>query len=336
MASKTPAPTLESLGAKVAELSKEISAQLKAGNHPEPSFAADGPPALPQTSNINLPRMQLVELLTDMLQLACGPNEWILENSFIFNHNPWILDTLDQLDFYGAVPVSGSATYAEIAKHTRLPEVVVRRLLRYAMQHHLFAEETPGSDTVLHTATTAQLVREPALRALTGHCMEEVRAACSQQTEALKKWFRDTAEATEEMDHCGWALGYVEGKPLNGEHFWSFIDSASSPGKPKGWRATRFAEAMQGLSKSFVVGYDAVLEKYDWDALGEATVIDVSCAPSEPIRGLGLIKTKNLASLAGPRVTSACCWPRSTRSSSSSCRTCPTSSPPSRPTSPPL
>ncbi|KAJ1533466.1 hypothetical protein HK405_000491, partial [Cladochytrium tenue] len=78
MAAKTT-PTLETLGAKIAELSKALSAQLKAANHPQPSFAADGSDALPTTPDVQGPRMQLIEAALDLVHLATGPSEYILQ-----------------------------------------------------------------------------------------------------------------------------------------------------------------------------------------------------------------------------------------------------------------
>lgn len=43
-----------------------------------------------------------------------------------------VMDVLNQFDFWSAVPAGGSATYSEIVEATKLPEEVVRRILRYA------------------------------------------------------------------------------------------------------------------------------------------------------------------------------------------------------------
>lgn len=279
-------PTLESLGATVAKLSKELSMQLKAVNHPEPSFAADGPVALPPTPDIQVPRLQLIETLMDMLHLATGPSEYIFQQSFELNHDPFVFDALSQLNFYGAVPVDGSASYADIAAHTRLPESIVRRILRYAMTNHMFAEETPGSDRVVHTSTTAYCVREPLVRSLIAHCMEDAKPSVTRGVDALNKFFVGTTIASEDVAHCAWPMGYEGGKERQID-CWAFLDQHEKPGLPKGYRAKRFAEAMQAITLTSAVGIDVVLESYDWEALGEATIVDVSLTRPPIRRHLG-------------------------------------------------
>lgn len=88
-------PTLESLGATMAELSKVLTTQLKAANHPEPSFAADAPVALPPTPDIRAPRLQLIETLMDMLHLVTRPSEYIFQQCFMLNQDPFVFDALN-------------------------------------------------------------------------------------------------------------------------------------------------------------------------------------------------------------------------------------------------
>lgn len=70
-----------------------------------------------------------------------------------------VMDVLNQFDFFSAVPTGGSATYSEIVERTKLPEEVVRRILRYAFTMRLFAPV--GRDSVKHTATSAYILRTP-------------------------------------------------------------------------------------------------------------------------------------------------------------------------------
>lgn len=124
------------------------------------------------------------------------------------------------------MPLNGSASYAEIARKVRLPEPVVRRLLRYAMQNHLFAEkgDQPGSDRVVHTATTAYIVRVPIVRSLIAYCMENAKPAAACGVEALWKFFEGTEVPTEEQNHCAWPLAYEDGK-ARGEGCWEYLEN---------------------------------------------------------------------------------------------------------------
>ena len=69
------------------------------------------------------------------------------------------LNILNHFDFWSAVPVDGSASYAEIAQRTRLPQDVVYRVVQHATTLRLFAETEPGkpSSRIQHTSRSAAL-----------------------------------------------------------------------------------------------------------------------------------------------------------------------------------
>jgi hypothetical protein len=75
---------LETLGAEVARLSRTVAARLQKGNHPKPSFAADGPATFPHDLEIQQPRLQLIEALTDLLYLATGAGDYLFLHGGFF------------------------------------------------------------------------------------------------------------------------------------------------------------------------------------------------------------------------------------------------------------
>jgi hypothetical protein len=266
--------SIESYGNRIAELAAILSAELRNANHPEPSFAADGPFALPATPEIQGVRLQLIEHLMDMLHLATGPTEYVIQQVFLLNQESFVFDALHRFNFYSAIPLSSSASYGEIASHTHLPESIVRRLLRFAIASHLFAEETPGSDRVVHTSATAFIASQPVIGSLIAHCMEDVKPAAVQGVEALQKWFEGTSQPTEENEHCAFPLAFEDGKRRD-LSFLEFLENYEKPNQPRGFRAIRMGEAMQALPLMATVGVDTVLDLYDWAALADKTVVDV-------------------------------------------------------------
>lgn len=180
-------------------------------------------------------------------------------------------------DIWSKVPLEGSASYADVAAATKLPESIIRRFIRVAMNMHMFREESPGSDRIVHTAASAYIVREPVFKSFIGHCMEDAGDAAVRGVDALDKFFVGHAEATEETIHAPSALAYP------GRTLWEVLADDEGPGKPKGYRATRLAEAMQAISKSSAVATEEAVNVFDWDSLGEAKVVDVSI--SVPKRG---------------------------------------------------
>lgn len=187
-----------------------------------------------------------------------------------------VLDVLNQFDFFSAVPLGGSATYEDIARTTNLAEPIVRRILRHARMMRLFAEAPPGSDAVVHTSNTAFLVKQPLLRSWLTHNLEEVRPACVQTPAALTA-FSSGAKASEEILESGFSLADVDkmGRPTS---FWDYLKHTPA-GKPKGFRSKRFAESMQVASMASAISRDDVVKQgFDWAALGDATVVDVSAS----------------------------------------------------------
>ncbi|KAJ1545574.1 hypothetical protein HK405_007842 [Cladochytrium tenue] len=144
------------------------------------------------------------------------------------------------------------------------------------MTNHLFAVDSASgsTDRVVHTATTAHVARVPTVRSMIAHCMEDVKPAAVQGVEALKMFFEGTDAPTEEKMHCAFPLAYEDAK-RRGTNFFDFIETYEKPGLPKGFRGQRYAEAMQAMTQTSSVGIDAVLKVYDWEALGEATVVDL-------------------------------------------------------------
>lgn len=184
------------------------------------------------------------------------------------------LDVFNQFDFFSAVPLNGSATYSDIARATNLPESIVQRILRYAGAMRLFAEAPPRSETVVHTASSAFLAKNPRMRSWLSHNLEEVRVGTVYVPESLRKYSAGKETSSEELLESGFSIADVD-KTGHPQTFWDYIRHTPK-GKPEGFRANRFAEAMQTAAMASSTNLDDVVKLgFDWDALGEATVVDV-------------------------------------------------------------
>lgn len=73
--------TLDTLSAKVAQLTWSITSYLNSEGLPQPSFAAAGPAAFPAAPELTASRMMLIQSLTDMLHLARGGRDYIFTQS---------------------------------------------------------------------------------------------------------------------------------------------------------------------------------------------------------------------------------------------------------------
>lgn len=191
-----------------------------------------------------------------------------------------VMDVLNQFDFWSAVPAGGSATYGEIVQATKLPEEVVRRILRYAFTMRLFAPV--GRDSVKHTATSAYILRTPPMRSMIAHNAEEVRISDYYFPEALRRFSLGKPTLSQEIYESGWGVADVDktGKLVS---YWDYL-KGQPEGKPAGFREKRFAEAMQAAAAVAGVGvHEYLRDHYDWASLGEAKVIDVSFQCSDQI-----------------------------------------------------
>ncbi|EHK17895.1 uncharacterized protein TRIVIDRAFT_194407 [Trichoderma virens Gv29-8] len=264
--------TLESLLSIVTGLTTTLTTNLRAKNLSEPSFNEDAPGSFPPDQDIQGPRTKLVEALMDMLHLAMGPNEFFMTQNMWLGNEAMALDVLNRFNFWGAVPIGGSASYAEIAVATKLPEEIVRRFLRFGMNIYLFRQESPGSDRIIHTAASAYMARNHHMQSFTSHLLEDVRPATTVMADALQKWLVEHPTPSEEVEHAPFYLASFDGKVVS-RPMWEFLNVDEKEGKPKGYRATRFAEGLQDLGG--MVNTETYVETFDWESLGEATVVDV-------------------------------------------------------------
>lgn len=132
----------------------------------------------------------------------------------------------------------------------------------------MFAEETQGSDRVVHTSATAQVAKVPAMRSFIGHHLEENGRASVELGNALRKFSQGKNEATDDVHESAWALADISktGRPQTP---WEYFEENPVAG-------TRFFEAMAVISRAgSMKSEDVLCTGFDWAALGHATVVDV-------------------------------------------------------------
>jgi 6-hydroxytryprostatin B O-methyltransferase len=137
------------------------------------------------------------------------------------------------------------------------------------MTRHFFTETTAGSGIIEHTSFSAILVTQPAWRDWLGHCLEEVAPASLYLGQALSQK-GETPEASE----CAFAQLHFPDHPEYGNTFGWWANDGE--GDQKGWRAKRFANSMNCLADDPSLRIDVMLGLFDWESLGEGTIIDVS------------------------------------------------------------
>jgi hypothetical protein len=173
------------------------------------------------------------------------------------------------------VPLDGSLSYAELAEGVNLPEALVRRILRHAMTNHIFAENPLGSGHIVHTSTSAFVARNPIYKSWIGHNLEEVTPAAMKLPDALRKFSMGKATPAQELEETAFSLAFSSKTSL-AANFWDSL-SHKVDGKSQADRASRFAEAMQVVHGTSAFDFPRLLKSgFDWESLGEGTVVDVS------------------------------------------------------------
>ncbi|KAG7119009.1 O-methyltransferase lcsG like protein [Verticillium longisporum] len=269
--------TLQSLAAKVTELSASFTKFLEQNKIPQPTFEADSPTTYEGiTPEAFVLRQKLLDSLQDMWYLAQGPSESIF--NYVHNSMPdvAVLNILNHFNFWDAVPLDGSANHATIAKHTSLPQEVVERVLEHATTLRLFAEVTPGrpASGVRHTSRSAALAKNTGLRALVAILLDDAGPPMTLMNRALEQHCKGQTELSQDMTKTAFAVLHNNDGPLGRyKTSWDYIEN-DGEGEKKGWRSRNFVTFMNYLKDIFRLE-QVVLDAYDWKAAGDISVVDL-------------------------------------------------------------
>lgn len=160
-----------------------------------------------------------------------------------------------------AVSIEGSISFADLARSLDVSERILTRILRHAMLNNIFCEPSVGH--VAHSSLSLQLARPGnAIRGVVGHQTETVFPAVAHMVDAHDKY--GTREENVTRTPFNEAFGTDQGALQ-----WVADDPV---------RSARFAESMKGGASSGPFSAVHTVRGFDWDALGEGTVVDVSCA----------------------------------------------------------
>ncbi|KAM7197507.1 O-methyltransferase [Naviculisporaceae sp. PSN 640] len=258
--------SLQSLGSKIARLSATLSQQLHDGKHPQPSFSADGPSSYPRDPHISQSRSELLDALLEMTHLVTGPESYW---AGILNPATDIMavSVLQRFDFFSAVPLNGSASYAEIAKAVKLPEQIVRRFIRVAFASQIFAIDPP--DRVRHNAFSAEAVRKQTLHPFLEYSAAFAFPMLTRGADAIERYFAGRSEPNDDLHACPFSMTLEPDGSERGVTLWEYYEK-----NPE--QAKLFAGTIQHLNSLGVMNSNAALDVFDWAGLGEdVTVVDV-------------------------------------------------------------
>lgn len=268
---------LRALAAEITKLADTFATSLKDQNLPEASFSVDSPMSHKGiTADMFITRQTLCDKLTDMWYLVQGPSESVY--NYVHNVIPdaACLNVLNHFDFWSAVPLEGSASYEEIARHVSLPRDVVARLVQHALTLRLFeeVEDNDAATRVRHTSRSAALARQSGLQALVSSVLDVTGGPMMALTSALEKYSKGKKELTQDMTETAFSLFHSTG-PFGKKHTnsWEYLEN-DGEGERRGWRQQKFVDFMRYIKEIFQLE-GIVLSAYDWASAGKATVVDV-------------------------------------------------------------
>jgi hypothetical protein len=279
--------TLNSLADQIKELANKMTKQLEAENITPITLEADSPikyERLP--GDLFMTRQLLEDALKDIWILSQGPSESVFNYVHMAIPDASCLNILNQFDFWNAVPLTGEASFDEVAKHVHLPVDVVSRVLAHAITMRFFTKPSPTATSVKHTSRSAALAKDSGLVALVQMVLDETGPPMLVLPEALRQYSQGKGELTKNMKETAFKLCHSGGVWGDFENSWDFIENdgvakgeAGYETKSKGWRQRNFVKFMAYIKDLFNTE-DVVAKALDWAGAGDVTVVDVRLTKS--------------------------------------------------------
>lgn len=278
--------TLNGLADQIKELAAKLTKELEADNVPPITLEADSPTKYERhPGDVFMTRQLLEDALKDMWILSQGPSESVFNYVNMAMPDAGCLNVLNQFDFWAAVPLTGEASYDEIAKHVQLPVDVVSRILDHAITMRFFLRDSSTATTVRHSSRSAALAKDDGLVALVQSVLDDTGPPMLVLPEALRKYSQGKSHLTKNMKETAFKLCHSGGTWGDFENSWSFIeDDGVAEGevgyekRSKGWRQRSFVKFMVYIRELFKTEH-LVLNALDWASVGDVTVVDVSHSP---------------------------------------------------------
>ena len=258
------APSIPDLATQIQSNAAVIQSFLTEKSIPPPSFDANAFPFFPGTGPTGLDpfpapsaevmqaRAALRQACETLLQLTTSPAEQMILD-LVAHHSTTCLQYIYHFKIAEAIPVDGSITYAELASTTGLPELTLKRIIRYLMTWRYFYEPVPGS--VAHTAGSKLLI---VMRDTVGYIVDETFSS-GPRIGAVAEMF----PKSEERNHSPWNVAHGIDKPM-----FEYFET-----NPK--RMTRFLGHMDTLGGSQGWNIKHLVNGYDWEGIGKGKVVDI-------------------------------------------------------------
>ncbi|KAF2877121.1 O-methyltransferase-domain-containing protein [Massariosphaeria phaeospora] len=238
---------------------KQLDAALEEKNLPYPSIHVDPLDDLP--AEYQDLRASLANGSNELKKLARGAVMDIMDITFCWTDAVPLL-VIYHYNLAKAVPLEGTASYAEISGSSGLHEDLCRRFIRCAMGSNLF-DEDPATGRVRHTASSRKLATDSQLHDSVGLQLEDIAPAALRLPKVWNRHGHDVGE----QSRTAFSMENQSDLPTFGIY-------AAEPE-----RGRRFGSAMGHYTKGDSWDLRHILTAFDWTApeldYPGATIVDI-------------------------------------------------------------
>ncbi|KAK5170320.1 uncharacterized protein LTR77_004907 [Saxophila tyrrhenica] len=245
---------LVALATRILEQAKALEAYHEKQDTPLPSFDESASEGLNFPREMEKTRATISDACEELNALVQDPR--MMMQSRVMAHLLYF-DVVHRFKITSKVPLNGSISYSELSKQTGVSEAALRRVLRFAISNHVFAEKQPGF--ISHSAASRLLVDDPTMFDWVGSVVQEITPAQLAEGKALEKY----PEADESSK-----TGYMVANKATEQSF--YLHMAKEPE-----RVRQFGSAMSGFAKGRGHSLDHLVNNFPWGELGSGTVVDL-------------------------------------------------------------
>ncbi|KAH8686619.1 O-methyltransferase-domain-containing protein [Phaeosphaeriaceae sp. PMI808] len=250
--------SIQSLSESIAKNTAVIEQWLTQKSAKPLSFDQDAEEEFPSTAgapHIEAARLAILDDTQTLHDLIRGPGE-VLRRICWGSIDNSVQQCIYHFKLLQAIPLDGGATYQELSAKVGLSEPQVKAIVRQSATNRVLREDNPQH--VVHTASSALLLRNRAMLDWYGHCVEEMFPAGAKLAEALEQYQGFTA-----AEDSAFGLAFNTRDPI-----YKFLEQHPE-------RQARFFGAMEGVGKDYGHSLEHVVNGYPWAELGETSVVDV-------------------------------------------------------------
>ncbi|KKK26968.1 hypothetical protein ARAM_007096 [Aspergillus rambellii] len=254
-------PSIIDIAQQITSNAGVIDNYIKSNGLKPLSWDSDADLEFPNPNNdptIDAARFALIEDTRKLRDLMLGPTDLMRELSWR-QMDISVQRIVFQLKLYEAVPLDGTASYAEIAEKVGLTERQVMLIIRQSALNGVFKEIEPNQ--VAHTAASAVLLKKESMRNWYNLYTHDTLAVSAKLADALKKY-----STSDRPQDSAFSLAFN-----TDEGYFKYMENFPE-------LQQRFFDGMMSIGQD--AGYSAVhiVDGYDWAKWGKASVVDVGGA----------------------------------------------------------